>query len=429
MLNILGVDFLILKEKIEDNVNGYMWVHIMNLRKWFLFSVILFVSNFASAAINKQELMDFRDAYLKTHTLNAIYAVYSGSDSVLEGASGFYSKKFKEDPNSADRLLGFEQQMPVASGTKQMTAAAILRLQDQGKLGVMDVIAKHIPVDSPYWAGNMPVWANQITIHQLLTHTAGLQEYIPALKIDLAKAHKEINSEILQFAAKSPLLAKPGAKFEYCNTGYVILGVIIENVSGKELGAFFKDEFFDPIGMKNTYLSNLQEASDYQNGKLGDRFPSRYFIIPGNVPPVFAPVTTELRLPPFADGGIVSTARDMNKWMMALYNGKILSPESLKLMTTPHVESHDKLMVNAHYGYGIYIVNQNGKTIYSHGGNAIAIRGEYSYIKDLNASVIMLSNSMVHVPEQMEGKVDFTQDHNQIDIMFFNKGIINLLCK
>jgi CubicO group peptidase (beta-lactamase class C family) len=401
----------------------------MNFKKLSLLSIILFVASISFADVNKKDLADFRDVYLKTHTLNAIYAVYSGDKPLLEGASGFYSKKIEQDPNSMDKLLGFEQQMPVASGTKQITAAAILRLKDQGKLDVTDVIAKYIPENSVYWGGKMPIWATQITIHQLLTHTGALQEYIPALKIDLTKSHKEINSEILQFAAQSTLVGKIGEKFQYCNTGYVILGLIIENVSGKELELFFKDEFFTPLDMKNTYLSNLQEAADYQNGKLFDRFPKRYFIIPGNVPPMFSPVNTDLRLPPFSDGGVVSTARDMNKWMVALYSGKILSADSLKLMTTPHVQSADKLMTDAYYGYGIYIVNQGGKTIYSHGGNAIAIRGEFSYIKELATSVIVLSNSMVHVPEALEGKIDFTQDHNQIDIMFFNKGLINILCK
>ena len=401
----------------------------MSLRKFGLLFIILFVSKLSFASVSKKDLSSFKDNYVKTHTLNAIYAVYSGDNPLLEGASGFYSRKIKEEPNSVDKLLNFEQQMPIASGTKQISAASILKLQEQKKLDVSDVVSKHLTKDSPYWGGNMPDWANHITIHQLLTHTSGLQEYVFALKLDLTKQHKEINTEILQFAASSPLIGKPGEKFEYCNTGYVILGLIIEQASGKDLAEFFQDEFFTPLGMKNTHLSNLQEALDYQTGKLSDIYPNRYFIIPGNVPPVFAPVAMDIKLPPFADGGVVSTARDMNKWIMALHNGKVLSNDSLKEMTTSHVKSSDKMLTDAYYGYGIYILNQNGKTIYSHGGNAIAIRGEYSYIKDLNVSVIILSNSMMHIPEPMEGKIDMNQEHNQVDIMFLNRGLISLLCQ
>ena len=399
----------------------------MNLKKISLFFVILCVDILSFAQVNKSDIADCRDRYLKTHMLNAIYAVYSGNEPLIQGAAGFYSKKIQEDPNSVDKLLGFEQKMPIASGTKQMSAAAILRLRDQKKLDVTDVLSKHLPKDSQYWGGNMPEWANKITIHNLLTHSSGLPEYIFDLKLDLTKSHKEINGEIVQFTAKSSLLFESGQKFQYCNSGYVLLGLIIESVSGKELREFFYDEFFAPLGMKDTHLSDLTEALNYQTGKLSDLYPNRYLIVPGSAPS-FVPAPSDIKLPPFADGGVVSTARDMNKWMMALHNGEVISQDSLKLMTTPYIKSEDKMRYNAYYGYGIYIINENGKTIYTHGGNAIAVRGEYSYIKDMNIAVIVLSNSMVHIPESMKGKVDMSQDCNQIDIMFFNKSLISLIC-
>ena len=376
----------------------------------------------------QKELHEFKDGYLKTHHLNAIYAVYQNKEPLLVGASGFAYKKLEGDTSGRpERLLESQDKMPLASGTKQFTAAAILKLQERGALNVHDVISSHLPTS--VWGENIPDWANKITIHQLLTHTAGIADYVMAIRLDLTKPHKEINKEILSFAAKTPLLNTPGKEFKYGNTGYVILGMIIENVSGISLKDFYHNEFFIPLGMSETYLSDLQEAKNYQDGKLADTYPMRYFLIPGSAEPIFSPVNLPIQLPAYSDGGLVSSIKDLNIWMDALFNGKVLSDKSLDLMTTKHTPGQSFSYGDTHYGYGIYIAELNGKTIYAHGANAIGIRGEFSYIPSTKTSAFILSNSMVHEPEQLKGKIDYKLDQNQLDIIFFNTGLISLLCK
>ena len=401
----------------------------MLLRIIFLTITLAFNSIYAndSSTVLKRNLKALKNSYLETHNLNSIYAVFHNNTTLLKGAHGYYS--YKEDNGIRDMMLCSEQKMPIASGTKQMTAAAILRLKDQGKLSLSSPISSYLPAQSHYWNGAMPEWANNVTIHHLLTHTSGVVEYLFALQLDLTQPHEKINTEIISLANKSPLAFVPGEKFSYCNTGYVILGLIIEEISGKKLAQYFKDEFFDVLKMNNTHLSDIKEAFEYQSGKLRDIYPDRYLWIPTPNGIVRKIVDGSHKLPPFADGGVVSTAEDMHKWMSALYQGKILSPESLTLMVTPHIKAVNKSFENAHYGYGIFILKENGNNIYLHGGNAIGIRGEYGYIKEKNISVILMSNHMMHIPEEMASYVNFTLPEHQLDIVFFNKALLSLLCK
>jgi CubicO group peptidase (beta-lactamase class C family) len=388
-------------------------------------SIIMVVSNFSYAceqhtAALKSNLERNIAEYKKTHTLNAIYAIEKDDKLLVNGASGYFDIENKKP-------LKVNNRMAIASGTKQMTAAAILKLQERGKLNVNDVVAKYLTKDSYYFAGELPEWANKVTLHQLLTHTSGLPEYIFGIKLDMTKPHKEINKSIVDFAKTQPLNFNPGKQFQYSNTGYVILGLIIEELSGKTLRDFFNDELFKPLGMKNTELATLKKALDFQFGKLKE-FPKRYNAIPTNDKPKFIPIDNSIILAPFADGGVISNLDDLNTWNHALHNGKVLSSESYKLMTTPYAKTPSLQGFDSHIGYGIFVVKpHNGDIFYLHGGNAIGIRGEYVYIPAHKIALSIVSNIYVYEPKELKGKIDYKLPVNQIDIRYFMEMLLKTI--
>ena len=359
--------------------------------------------------------------YVNTHTVNATYKIEHGNDVVVRGASGYFSFDTKVK-------LKVAQVMPIASCTKPMTASAILLLMERDMLSVDDTVSKYLTKDSSWWPQHkMPTWADKVTIHQLLTHTSGIAEYMPGMKIDSSKTHDEINHEIIAFAAKTPLAFTPGSEYKYCNTGYVILGLIIEQASKQKLADFFKTEFFDPIGMHNTFLASLELAREYQEGKTPE-YPTRYFVTPTGGQPIFTPVKTDIFMVPFSDGGVLSSADDLCKWNRALHGGKVLSKASYDLMIKPYMVVQDKSGYKTHTGYGMFISTiPNGETLYHHGGNAVAIRAECGYAPESKIYFAMLSNVMVYVPEDKVSQIDMDQRANQIDLQYFRNAILDHL--
>lgn len=394
-----------------------------NYLKYFLFTIALVTQNLAHAHTNANEkTKDFITHYLSNHNLNAVYMMTEGDKTIAHGASGFYSVE-------KQKRLKANQLMPVASGTKPITAAAVLRLQDKGLLNVHDTVAKLLPLSSGMWPNNqMPKWAHKMTLHHLMTHTSGIAEYIPTLQVDFTKTHHEINKQILGFAADQHLKFAPGDGHEYGNTGFIILGIIIENISKQNLVDFYYNEFFKPLGMQDTFLCSLDQGLQYQRGELHHTYPHRYFAIPTGAEPKLTPAKIPFLIAPFSDGGVVSTAKDMIKWHTALHTGKILSENSYKQMVTAYGESKSKDGLPTSYGYGIFISKlANGQTLYSHAGSAIAIRSEFGYIPESQFCFAILSNTMVYVPEEMKDKVDFNLPQNQIDIAYFKGGLLNAI--
>lgn len=397
-----------------------------NYLKYFLFTVVLLVQTvaFAGCGCEIHRTQDAIKEYLSSHYFNGTYMVTKDGEVISKGSAGYFSVENK-------RKLNPNQQMPVASGTKPITAAAILRLQDKGLLDVNDTVAKLLPADSGLWPDNkLPEWASKVTLHHLMTHTSGIVEYIPTLQVDFTKKHKEINKQILAFAASKPLVFEPGSKHEYGNTGFIILGLVVEQVSKERLSKFFYKEFFKPLGMKKTFLSSLEQGLKYQRGELSNKYPSRYFVTPtGAAQPQVNPAKIPFLIAPFSDGGIVSTARDMVRFHTALHNGEILSEKSYKQMTTEYGKSKNYAgLEHNSYGYGIFISTlSDGNKLYRHSGNAIAIRSEFGYVPAQRLCYAVLSNTMIYVPEEMKSKVDMNLSQNQVDITYFQMALLNSL--
>lgn len=384
---------------------------------------LIFNISFAQAASPLKDKVEAAiQSYTSTRFLNATYMFCEGDETIALGAHGVRSLKNNQP-------LKENEQMPVASITKSMTAASILKLQDKKLLNVQDPVSKYLTAKSGIWTGSkVPAWADKVTLHNLLTHRSGLPEYFMAMKPDVTKPHAEINKDIANFAGALELKFEPGTEYSYNNTNFVLLGLIIEQVSGQSLDKFYEKELFAPLYMKETRLVTLEEALQSQTNSEDSIMPTRYFVTPTGGAPQFNEAKSEFIMVPFADGGVISTNGDLIRWHKGLHNGKVLSDESYKLMTTKHYEIPDKSGKKTYVGYGLFISTLwDGCDSYYHAGNALAIRGESGYIPSKNVYYSVLSNVMVYVPKEMQDKIDMTKPENQLDIYFFVDNVLQAI--
>lgn len=384
------------------------------------FAVIFNISaTFADANPDlKAKLCLAVDNYAKNHFLNASYVFADDNEVLKAGAQGYHTF-------DTEKKLSLKQQMPVASTTKSMTAVAILKLQEKGLLNVNDLVMDRLPKQD-----KNPAWAGKVTIHHLLTHTSGVAEYFMKMPININQSHRAINKDILNYALSNDLSFEPGSEYNYCNTNFVLLGLIIENVSGMSVAKFFQEELFNPLGMKHTKLASLQDAIKLQTmPPYFVQMPQRYFVTPNgtNKPVINAPPKSYVMVP-YADGGVVSTASDLVKWQQAIHNKKIISEETYKLMTTKYYKAYEKTGVNNYIGYGLFISElENGEVVYHHAGRAIAIRSESGYIPSKNVYFSVLSNVMEYIPDEFKDKIDLSKPENQVDIHYFVQDIYRSL--
>ena len=362
------------------------------------------------------------DHFTENHKIQSVYAIADHNKIVVHGAHGFYDL-------ASNRHLTVHEQMPLASGTKTFTAAAILLLKDRSLVDLKAPISKYLHKESGMWYdGHMPNWAHKVTLHHLLTHSSGIPEYVYTFKIDYTKSQAEVNKDILHFVAKQELEFKPGTTSKYNNTGYMILGMIIENVTKQKLANFMHKELFEPNGMKHTKIADFHEAIEFQLGKIHS-LPTRYYEIPtGTANPHFKPVGSEIVVAPNGDGGAVSNVDDLIKWNAALHGGKVISKSSYKKMVQKYFPAKASGGYEAHIGYGMYISKMHDDTIiYHHEGRALGIRSDNGYLPQKGISYAILSNAMLYVPKDMEGKIDFTKPANQVDMLYLRNAVLESL--
>ena len=250
------------------------------------------------------------------------------SGTILIGKEGkvLYKKAFgmadyeKKIPNTV------ETQFPIWSSSKQFTAAAIMLLVEQGKLSTEDTLSKFIP---DFKQGD------KIKIHNLLTHSSGIDDYDPQANFPTVDDYHSPES-IINLIKSSPLSSEPGTTFKYTNANYFLLGYIIEKVSNMKYEDFVNENLFKPSNMNNTLynVKNIQtNTSKGYTAILRDSVPLRSSSVH---PSIY-----------FSAAGIYSTVEDLYKWDQALYGEKILKKSSLDKMFT-HYTSYD-------YGYGWFV--------------------------------------------------------------------------
>jgi CubicO group peptidase (beta-lactamase class C family) len=257
----------------------------------------------------------------------------------------------------------------IGSISKQFTAAAILLLQEQGKLSLDDKIAKFVP--------NL-TRANEVTIRQLLSQTSGYQDYWPQDYVMPMMLHPVTAQKILDTWARKPLDFEPGTKWQYSNTNYVIAGVIVEKVAGMPLLRFLQEKVFTPLGMTS--------VSDTDQAKLGDTDPAgylRYALGP------LRPAPKEGKGWMFAAGELAMPAQELAKWDISIMDQKLLKPSSYREFGT------DMLLKNGlstHYGLGVDVNSQAGHRALSHGGEVSGFTAQNVVFPDDRAAIVVLTN-------------------------------------
>jgi CubicO group peptidase (beta-lactamase class C family) len=297
-------------------------------------------------------------AHAKDARFNGVVLVAEKGKIILEKGYGF---KNAEQKKSNDANTVFQ----VGSVTKQFTAAIVSQLQQEKKLSVKDKLSKYFP--------GFPN-GDKITIEHLLTHTSGIYNYTNdtvLMRGDVTRPRTE--SEMIAFFKNRPLSFEPGTKFEYSNSGYSLLGYIIEKVTKKPYEKVMRERILQPLQMTRSGFDFTHLASpDKAKG---------YFAL-GGAAASPAPVVDSTIA--YAAGALYATAGDLYKWERSIYTDKILTPESWKTTFTPFRRK---------YGYGWSIDTLFNKTLHAHSGG---IHGFSSFLVRFpkeEVVIIMLSNA------------------------------------
>ena len=273
----------------------------------------------------------------------------------------------------------------IGSVTKQFTAVAILRLAEEGKLALEDDLTKFLP--------EYPTQGKRITVEQLLNHTSGIKSYTGMKEWDAQTRRKDFTpTELVDYFKNQPTEFEPGADWSYNNSGYILLGYIIEKVSGKTYATYIDEQFFKPLGMKNSYYGEVQPIIKNRADGYSEGSPSGTY--------VHAEYLSMTQ--PYAAGSLLSTVEDLFIWTKAVHSGKVLKPESLKKAFTPHIlpNGHD-----THYGYGWQIGNLLGTTTIEHGGGINGFLSTLLYVPGEDVCVAMLSNCDCNSPDEPAAKM------------------------
>lgn len=296
---------------------------------------------------------------------------------VAKNGKPIYQKSFGRANIEQDVILTNEYVFQLGSMTKQFTAIAILMLEEQGKLNTNDIISKYIP---DYPSGN------KLTIHHLLTHTSGIKDFTKMKSLrDIAQ--KEITPKMMvDFFKNEPVDFLPGEKFEYNNSGYVLLGYIIELVSGESYEDFIEKHIFQKIGMNQScYATDRQIIKKRANGyQKKDNGYVNKTIISFSVP--------------FSSGSLMSTTNDMLKWQNALNQNLLLNAESTKKAFSKYKLNNGEEFT---YGYGWHIREINGTPTREHGGSIFGFKTMGVYIPSEDIYVVGFSNCDCHSPTQI----------------------------
>jgi len=257
----------------------------------------------------------------------------------------------------------------IGSISKQFTAAAMLLLQEQGKLSLDDKVAKFVPDLTR---------ANEVTIRQLLSHTSGYQDYWPQDYVMPMMLQPTTAQKIMDLWAKKPLDFDPGTRWQYSNTNYVIAGVIVEKVSGQPLLKFLQQKVFTPLQMTS--------VMDTDQERLGDTDPTgylRYALGP------LRPAPKEGKGWLFAAGELAMPAQDLAKWDISIMDQKLLRPASYSEMGT---DVRLKNGLSTQYGLGVSVNNQAGHRALAHGGEVSGFTAQNIVFPDDRAAIVVLTN-------------------------------------
>lgn len=336
------------------------------------FLVVLVCCQLMPAVVKAQKLNNQIDSLIMT--VMADKQGPGGAFMVAQKGKIIYQKAFGKGNLELGNNLTTESVFQLGSMTKQFTAVAVLLLEQQGKLKVSDHISKYIP-DYP--------GGDKITIHHLLTHTSGIKDFTK-MKALAEIAQKEMTPKMMvDFFKDEPVDFAPGERFEYNNSGYVLLGYMIEQVSGEVYADFIRQHIFVPLGMEHSYYASDRQviynrAYGYQKKEHG-----------------YVNKTAISFSVPFASGALMSTLGDLLKWQNALSQNKLLNAnETTKVFSCYKLNNGEPV----NYGYGWHIKELSGLTVRAHGGSIFGFKNMGVYVPGEDIYVVALTNCDCNSP-------------------------------
>ena len=342
----------------------------------FIFIIAVIGAQFQTAFCQSDDVLSKRTGEIAGAT--AADDNFSGSVLLARNGKIVYEKSF----GFADRekRIAFNEKTAsnIASVGKMFTSVLILQLAEEKKLSLSDSIGKHLP------AAKIPN-ADRITVHQLLTHTSGLGAYWQHPDFPkLLKNTVEIDEIIALIEQQPPVFAAPGARFEYSNSGFIVLGKIIERATGKKYKEVLNERIVQRLGLKNTRLEI--NRSDFRGAAKG-------YVKPA---PNGEWLSNEKQVPtPSSDGGVFTTAQDLFAFDRALWGGKLLKPESLELLKKRHAEMIVPGLGKINYGYAAMIRDYpNDFTSIGHNGGTLGYGAEFHHYSNNRDefTLIVISN-------------------------------------
>jgi D-alanyl-D-alanine carboxypeptidase len=293
---------------------------------------------------------------------SASFAVIRGNDTLAYGAHGLANVDAWRAPTAATIY-------EIGSITKQFTSAAVMKLVEQGRVKLDDDLSKFVP--------QFPLQGKKVSIRQLLNHTSGIHSYTSSPGWQKTWNDELSPDAIVQFVAADTFDFAPGTRYRYNNTGYVLLGMVIEKASGQPYAKYLEAQFFKPLGLRQTSYCPSR-TSDPAFGLGYSKGPS------GSVRAQFLHLSH-----PFSAGALCSTVGDFVKWQRALDGGKVVSPASYALMSTA-----DSLIGGRriNYGFGLVPGEFNGRKTVSHTGGIPGFASAATYVPEDSLSIVVFTN-------------------------------------
>jgi CubicO group peptidase (beta-lactamase class C family) len=325
-------------------------------------------------------------SYVSNGTFAGSVLVARGSDVIVSKGYGLANVEWNVPSSPSARFK-------VASITKQFTAAAILLLEERGRLKIDDLVKTHLPEAPATW--------DRMTLFHLLTHTAGFPGLPPTGRQALVDSADGTVAGFVTALMQRPLESQPGERFNYTNSGYLVLGHLIQKLAGQSYETFIRENIFTPLGMKDSGLDSPAVIS---------RRAGSYTVTPNGL--VNASQASD-RIVPNTAAGLYSTTEDLLRWQNGLYGGKVISTASLQKMTTPFKDD---------YGLGLYIRTVDGRRAATHGGGAPPF-ANLTYFFDRGVSVVVLGNLSVAPSAEIAGYLGALAHGDTVQLMSEKKAI------
>jgi D-alanyl-D-alanine carboxypeptidase len=299
------------------------------------------------------------------------HGVPSASVAVVQGGKLVYTHAYGRAHIHPDKAATPEMRYSIGSISKQFTAAAILMLQEEGKLKLDDPVGKYVPGLTR---------GDDVTIREILSHTSGYQDYWPEDYLMVSMEQPTTAQEIVDHWAKKPLDFEPGTQWQYSNTNFVIAGLIVEKVSGQKVMEFLEQHIFHPLKMHSVWNSDETKLTQ------SDATPYiRYALGPLRQAP------KEGRGWLFAAGELSMTAHDLALWDESLMARSLLKQESYDEMFTEVKLKDGK---GTHYGLGVEVGELDGHRDISHSGEVTGFVSDNEVLVDDGVAVAVLTNHM-----------------------------------